>query len=80
MKTGHYFPPLLVLTALTAVLGLGKSGALAAVWNILETEPCWQLHRVQMAAKGDRNFQTSKGTLKAGSALSVDPDEVIPFF
>ncbi len=76
MKTVDYFKPLLILTVFAAVLGLGKSGGLAAEWNISETEPCLQLHNVQIAKKTDRNFKTSKGTLKPGSVLSVDPDEV----
>ncbi|MEG4317604.1 MULTISPECIES: hypothetical protein [unclassified Microcoleus] len=72
----NYFKPLLIFTAFAAVLSLGKTGSIAAVWNISETEPSSQLHRVQIAAKSDRNFKTSKGTLKKGSVLSVDPDEV----
>ncbi|WP_368670076.1 hypothetical protein [Microcoleus sp. LEGE 07076] len=66
---------LLILTACAAVLGLGKSGALA-VSNISETKPCVQLHSLQIAEKSDRNLSNSKGTLKEGSVLSVDPDEV----
>ncbi len=72
----NYFKPLLIFTAFAAVLGLGKTVALATVWNISQTQLSLPLHRVQIAAKGDRNFKTSKGTLKAGSVLSVDPDEV----
>ncbi|MEG4799858.1 hypothetical protein QUB63_08490 [Microcoleus sp. ARI1-B5] len=72
----NYFKPLLILTAVAAVLGLGKTGALAAVWNISETQPSLQLHSVQIAEKTDRNLSNSKGTLKEGSVLSVDPDEV----
>lgn len=71
----NYFKPLLIFTAFAAVLGFGKTVAIAAVGNISETES-WQLHSLQIAAKSDRNFKTSKGTLKAGSVLSVDPDEV----
>ncbi|MEG4071334.1 MULTISPECIES: hypothetical protein [unclassified Microcoleus] len=67
---------LLILMPLAAVLGLGKSGALAGVSNISETEPCLQLHGVQVAQRDDRNLSNSKGTLKEGSALSIDPDEV----
>lgn len=72
----NHFKLLLILTASAAVLGLGKSGALAAVWNISETEPCLQLHSVGVAQRGDRNLSNSKGTLKEGSAISIDPDEV----
>ncbi|TAE79177.1 MAG: hypothetical protein EAZ83_22395 [Oscillatoriales cyanobacterium] len=72
----NYFKPLLIFTAFAAVVGLGKTVAIAAVWNISETELSLPLHRVQIAAKSDRNFKTSKGTLKPGSVLSVDPDEV----
>ncbi|HSF72881.1 MAG TPA: hypothetical protein VLA84_03665, partial [Microcoleus sp.] len=62
---------LLILTALAAVLGLERSGALAAVSNISETEPCVQIHSLQIAEKIDRNLTNSKGTLKEGSALSI---------
>lgn len=74
--TVNNFKVLLILTACAAVLGLGKSGALAAVSNISETKPCVQLHSLQISEKIDRNLSNSKGTLKEGSALSVDPDEV----
>jgi hypothetical protein len=72
----HHFKFLLILTVSAAVLGSGKSGALAAVWNISETEPCLQLHGVRVAQRDDRNLSNSKGTLKQGSVLSIDPDEV----
>ena len=73
----NYFKLLLVLGASVAVLGLGKSRAVAAVWNISETEPCLQLHNLRVAQRGDdRNLTNSKGTLKEGSAISIDPDEV----
>jgi hypothetical protein len=72
----NHFNFLLILTAFAAVLGLGKSGALAAVSNISETEPCLQIHSVRVAQRDDRNLSNSKGTLKEGSALSIDPDEV----
>lgn len=76
MKTVHYFKPLLILTAFAAVLGLGKTGALATVSNISETEPCLQLHGVRVAQREERNLTNSKGTLKEGSAISIDPDQV----
>ncbi|MEP6487676.1 hypothetical protein NDI43_04365 [Microcoleus vaginatus GB2-A3] len=76
INTVNYFKLLLILTVSAAVLGLGKSGALAAVWNISKTEPGLQLHSLQIAEKSDRNLSNSKGTLKEGSALSIDPDEV----
>lgn len=60
---------LLILTISAAVLGLGKSGALATVWNISETQPCLQLHGVRVAQRDDRNLSNSKGTLKEGSAI-----------
>lgn len=72
----NYFKFLLILTVSAAVLGLGKSGALAAVWNISENEPGLPIHSVRVAQRDDRNLSNSKGTLKEGSALSVDPDEV----
>lgn len=67
---------LLILTAFAGVLGLGKSGALAAVSNISETQPYLQLHGVRVAQREERNLSNTKGTLKEGSALSIDPDEV----
>ncbi|MEG3972367.1 hypothetical protein QUA00_32815 [Microcoleus sp. T2B6] len=73
----NYFKFLLILTISAAVLGLGKSGALAAVWNISENEPGLQIHGVQVAQRDDRNLSNSKGTLKEGSAISVDPDDVV---
>jgi hypothetical protein len=62
----NYFKPLLIFTAFAAVLGLEKSGALATVWSIYETQLSLPLHRVQIVAKSDGNFHTSKGTLKVG--------------
>ena len=73
----NHFKFWLILTVSAAVLGLGKSGALATVWNISETQPCLQLHRVRVAQRGDRNLSNSKGTLKEGSALCVDRDDVV---
>ena len=73
----HHCNFLLILTVSAAVLGLGKSGALATVWNISETQPCLQLHRVRVAQRGDRNLSNSKGTLKEGSAICVDADDVV---
>ena len=72
----NHFKLLLTLTAFAAVLGLEKSGALAAVLNISDNEPGLQLHGVRVAQRDDRNLSNSKGTLKEGSALSIDPDEV----
>ncbi|WP_333351663.1 hypothetical protein [Microcoleus sp. B3-A4] len=72
----NHFKFFLILSVSAAVLGLGKSGVLAAVSNISETEPGLQLHGVRVAQRDDRNLSNSKGTLKEGSVLSVDPDEV----
>ena len=72
----NHFKLLLILTAFAAVLGLERSGALAAVSNISETDPGLQLHGVRVAQRDDRNLSNSKGTLKEGSAISIDPDEV----
>ena len=69
INTVNYFNFLLVLTVSAAVLGLGKSGPLATVWNISETQPCLQLHRLRVAQRDDRNLSNSKGTLKEGSAI-----------
>ena len=76
INTVNHFKFLLILTAVAAVLGLGKSAALAAAWNISETDPGLQLHGVRVAQRLDRNLTNSKGTVKEGSALSIDPDEV----
>ncbi|MEG4445401.1 hypothetical protein QUB49_27015 [Microcoleus sp. AT9_B4] len=72
----NHFKFLLILTVSAAVLGLGKSGALAAVSNISETKLGLQLHGVRVDQRDDRNLSNSKGTLKEGSAISIDPDEV----
>ncbi|MEG4252871.1 hypothetical protein [Microcoleus sp. Pol10D4] len=34
------------------------------------------IHSVRVAQRDDRNLSNSKGTLKEGSAISIDPDEV----
>jgi len=73
INTVNHFKFLLILTVSAAVLGLGKSEALATVWNISETQPCLQLHGVRVAQRDDRNLSNSKGTLKEGSAICVDP-------
>ncbi len=72
----NHFHILVILTVSAAVLGFGKSGLLAAVCNISETDSGLQLHSLQIAEKSDRNLTNSKGTLKEGSAISIDPDEV----
>jgi len=77
INTVNHFNFLLILTVSAAVLGLGKSGALATLWNISETQPGLQLHRVRVASRGDRNLSNSKGTLKESSAICVDPDDVV---
>ncbi|MEG4627045.1 hypothetical protein Q5691_22525 [Microcoleus sp. w1-18aA5] len=76
INTVNPFNFLLILTVSAAVLGLGKSGAVAAISNISEIEPGLQLHGVRVAQRDDRNLSNSKGTLQEGSALSIDPDEV----
>jgi len=77
ISTVNYFKLLLILTVSAAVVSLEKSGALAAVWNFSETQPCLQLHRVRVAQRDDRNLSNSKGTLKEGSAICADPDDVV---
>jgi len=72
----NQFNSLLILTASAALLGLEVNEAIAKASNISASRPDSQLHRVQVAKKTERNFKTSKGTLKAGSVLSVDPDQV----
>ena len=73
----NHFKFLLILTVSAAVLGSGKSGALATVWNMSEIQPCLQLHRVRVAQSGDPNLSNSKGTLKEGSAICLDRDDVV---
>ena len=77
INTVNYFKFLLILTVSAAVLGLGKSGVLAAVWNISENEPGLKLHGVRVAQRDDRNLTNSKGTLKEGSAICVNPDDAV---
>ncbi|MEG4342788.1 hypothetical protein QUB70_05770 [Microcoleus sp. A003_D6] len=72
----NHFKLLLILTASAAVLGLGKSGALAGASNISDTEPSLPIHSVRLAQRETRNLSNTKGTLKEGSAISIDPDEV----
>jgi hypothetical protein len=69
INTVNNFKFLLILTVSAAVLGLGKSGALATVWNIFETQPCLPLHGVQVPQRDDRNLSNSKGIFKEGSAI-----------
>jgi hypothetical protein len=69
INTVNHFKFLLILTVSAAVLGLEKSGVLATVSNISETQPCLQLHRLRVAQRGDRNLSNSKGTSKKGSAI-----------
>ena len=73
----NHFNFLLIFSVSAAVLGLGKSGALATVWNISETQLRLQLHRLRVAQRDDRNLSNSKGTLKESSAICVDPDDVV---
>ena len=73
----NHFKFLLILTVSAAVLDLEKSGALATVSNISENQPCLQLHCLRVAQRGDRNLSNSKGTSKKGSAIWVDPDDMV---
>ena len=70
------FKPLLILTACVALLGLKVHGAIATVSNlsdsVLSDRPC----SAQVAEKTGPNLTNSKGTLKEGSAISIDPDGV----
>ena len=70
------FKPLLILTACVALLGLGADTALAAVSNLSDRVPINPLNSAQIAEKTGPNLSNSKGTLKEGSAISVDPDQV----
>lgn len=72
----NQFKSLLILTASAALLGLEVNEAIAKASNISASRPDSQLHSVQVAEKSDRNLTNSKGTLKEGSAISIDPDEV----
>ena len=64
INTVNNFKFLLILTVSAAVLGLGKSGALATVSNISETQPCLQLHRVRVASKGRSQFKQLERYIK----------------
>lgn len=72
----NQFKSLLILTARAALLGLEVNEAIAKALNISASLPDSQRHSVQVAEKIDRNLTNSKGTLKEGSAISIDPDEV----
>ncbi|PSB52012.1 hypothetical protein C7B67_08755 [filamentous cyanobacterium Phorm 6] len=72
----NQFKSLLILTASAALLGLEVNEAIAKASNISASRSDSQLHSVQVAEKSDRNLTNSKGTLKEGSAISIDPDDV----
>lgn len=67
---------LLILTASAALLGLGAPEAIANLSNLSDRVQGDRPSSAQVAAKTERNLSNSKGTLKEGSVLSIDPDEV----
>jgi hypothetical protein len=75
-NTVKNFKHFAILTASTAAIGLVANTAVAAGSNISQFLSSDQLHSVEVAQKSDRNLRNSKGTLKEGSAISIDPDEV----
>jgi len=70
------FKYLAIFTVSAAAIGLAANTAIAAVSNLSDTVPIESLHSVQVAEKSDRSLSNSKGTLKEGSAISIDPDDV----
>jgi hypothetical protein len=72
----NFFKPWLILTASAALFGLEAHGAIGNSSNISPTTPNFQLHTVHIAKNNKPNLSNSKGTLKIGSAISIDPDDV----
>jgi hypothetical protein len=72
----NYWKTWVILTASAALIGWETYGAIASVSNLSYTVPSDRLGNAQVAAKTKPNLSNSKGTLKEGSAISIDPDEV----
>ncbi|MGB8690369.1 MAG: hypothetical protein WCD53_23975 [Microcoleus sp.] len=72
----NYWKTWVILTASAALLGWEAYGAIASVSNLSYPVPSDRLGNAQVAAKTQPNLSNSKGTLKKGSAISIDPDEV----
>ncbi|MEG3861485.1 hypothetical protein [Microcoleus sp. herbarium12] len=72
----NHFKPLLILTASAALLGLEVNEAIANVSNISGSLLDSQIYSAEVSEKRDRHLTNSQGTLKKGSAISVDPDQV----
>lgn len=70
------FKPLLILTVFAALLSLGTNRAIANISNLSDRVQGDRPSSAQAAAQTERNLSNSKGTLKEGSVLSIDPDEV----
>lgn len=65
-----------ILTVFAALLGLEVNDAIATISNLSDSVPSDLPRSAQVAAKTQPNLTNSKGTLKEGSAISIDPDGV----
>lgn len=65
-----------ILIVFAAAIGLAAKEAIATVSNLSDSVPSDRPRSAQVAAKTQPNLTNSKGTLKEGSAISIDPDEV----
>ncbi len=72
----NFFKSWLILTASAALLGLEVHGAIGNSSNISPTTPNLQIHAIHIAKSNKPNLSNSKGTLKIGSAISIDPNDV----
>lgn len=70
----NYCQLLLILTASAVVLGMEARVAQAQAWN--NSQVMSKQFQQLSFVKGDRNLTSSKGTLKEGSVISIDPDQV----
>ncbi len=72
----NYFKLCVILTATSTLLGWEAHGPIDPSLNISPTTPDLQIQTVHIAKKNNPNLSNSKGTLKIGSAISIDPGEV----
>ncbi|MFB8798762.1 MAG: hypothetical protein U7126_32065 [Microcoleus sp.] len=72
----NYWKTWVILTASATLLGWQAYGAIASVSNLSYPVPRERPGHPQVAGKTQPNLSNSKGTLKEGSAISIDPDEV----
>jgi hypothetical protein len=66
-----------ILTASVVASSLAANTAVVAGAKSSEPASSDRIYNVQVAEKSDRNLSNSKGTLKEGSAISIDPAEII---